>query len=217
MKAAAFSKTYGDRTVLTMPELELTPGRICAVIGANGSGKSTLARVLSGALPADGGRAVLPSGAAAGYMPQQSYAFRMSVRANVLLAGSDRVRADRLLERLGLLPLARRRANRLSGGETARMALARTMMRRYELLILDEPTAAMDMAATILAERLIAAAAKEEGSAVLLVTHSLQQARRIADEALFLQNGELAERGPAAQILFTPKRHETQEFLDFYA
>jgi len=217
MKTAAFSKTYGSRTALTMPELELEPGRIYTVIGANGSGKSTLAKVLSGTLPADAGRTVLPPDAAVGYMPQHSYAFRMSVRANVLLAGSDRARADWLLESLDLLPLARQRANRLSGGETARMALARTLMGQYELLILDEPTAAMDMASTILAECLIVTAAKEEGNAVLLVTHSLQQARRIADEVLFLQNGELAERGPAAQMLFTPKCRELKEFLDFYS
>lgn len=216
MKTTAFSKTYENCTALTMPELELNPRRIYAVIGANGSGKSTLAKVLAGVLPADAGRIVLPPDTTVGYMPQRNYAFRMSVQSNVLLAGSDRARADWLLERLSLLPLARQRANRLSGGETARMALARTLMGRYELLILDEPTAAMDMASTILAERLIIAAAKEEGSALLLVTHSLQQARRVADEALFLRNGELAESGPVAQILFTPKRRETQEFLDFY-
>lgn len=217
MKCAAFSKSYEGRAVLTMPELPLRPGRVLAVAGPNGSGKSTLAKILAGILPPDGGRPVLPPSVRAAYMPQRSYAFRMSVLANVLLPGGGVERAERLLDGLGLLPLARRRANRLSGGETAKMALARTLMTPGELLILDEPTAAMDMASTTAAEGLIVRAAREEGRAVVLVTHSLQQARRVAEDALYLQNGALIEHGPAGTVLFTPSRPETRRFLDFYA
>ena len=124
--------------------------------------------------------------------------------------------AEALMEALGLTPLAGRRADGLSGGETARMALARVLMRPCGLLILDEPTASMDMEAAILAERLVAAYREETGCAVLLITHDLQQARRMADEALFFCGGQLWESGPAERVLFAPERPETGKFLEFY-
>lgn len=89
-------------------------------------------------------------------------------------------------------------------------------MRPHQLLILDEPTAAMDMEATVLAEGLMRDACRETGCALLLVTHSLQQARRAADDALFLDRGRLVEKGQARQVLFRPDRPETKSFLDFY-
>ena len=120
------------------------------------------------------------------------------------------------MEALGLTPLAGRRADGLSGGESARMALARVLMRPCGLLILDEPTASMDMEAAILAERLVAAYREETGCAVLLITHDLQQARRMADEALFFCGGQLWESGPAERVLFAPERPETVKCLEFY-
>jgi len=217
MKLAAFSKTYKGRTVLWMPELELTVGKIYAVIGANGSGKSTLAKVLASVLPSDAGRPVIPENIQVGYMPQRSYAFRMCVRANLLLADRNPARAEQLMEILHIQALASQRADRLSGGETAKMALARVLMIRHDLAILDEPTAAMDMESTSLAEGLIQQYSRETHATILLVTHSLQQARRIADEALFLSGGELLESGPAQRILYAPQGQRMREFLHFYA
>ena len=215
MKIASFSKTYGDRTVLDFPGAQLEPGKIYAVIGANGSGKSTFAKILAGVLQADR-KGRFTDGRVVGYMPQKNYAFRMSTRANILLNGTDEARAERLMEQLQLRPLAEKRADRLSGGETARMALARLMMHRYDLVILDEPTAAMDMETTILSENLIVDYVRETGCAMILVTHSLQQARRIAREVLYFHKGRLLEAGPAERVLYQPEREETRQFLDFY-
>ena len=117
---------------------------------------------------------------------------------------------------LGLTHLANQRAGGLSGGEAARMALGRVLMRPCQLLILDEPTASMDMESAILAERLVLNYRDGTGCAVLLITHDLQQARRLADEALFFHAGRLWEAGPARKVLFSPELPETRRFLEFY-
>lgn len=209
-----FSKTYGSRRVLNFTGISLEPGKVYALIGANGSGKSTFAKILAGVLKSDSGRLAL--GAKVGYMPQKNYAFRMSTRANLLLSTRDSARADRLLEALHLTDLADKRADKLSGGETARMALARLMMQRYDLVILDEPTAAMDLETTALSEEAIARYVRETGCCLLFITHSLRQAQRTADEILFFQNGALLESGPAARLLNAPESAELTQFLAFY-
>lgn len=215
MKIPAFTKSYHGRCVLQMPDTELPDGRITAVLGANGSGKSTLARVLAGIEPPDGKRA-LPGCRRIGYMPQKSYAFRMSTQRNVLLNADDPARAGQLLFALGLDALRRHPAKKLSGGETAKMALARLLAGQYELLILDEPTAAMDMESTLAAEKLIRLYSAEHGCTVLLITHSIQQARRIADHLLVFHEAELIEQGAAGRVLNAPEQAQTKRFLEFF-
>ena len=215
MKIEAFSKTYEGRKVLDFPGMELEPGKIYAIIGANGSGKSTFGKILAGILNADE-KGTLLSADRIGYMPQKNYAFRMTTKKNILLNGKDPNRAEQLMDAVQIRHLENKRADKLSGGETARMALARLMMKCYELVILDEPTAAMDMETTLLSEKLIGDYVKETGCGLILVTHSLQQARRIADEVLYFHKGELLEYGPREQLLHQPEKTETRQFLDFY-
>ena len=215
MNLPAFSKTYDRLTVLDFPGMEMEPGKIYGVIGANGSGKSTFAKILAGVLSADRAGRFLDA-QSVGYMPQKNYAFRMSTGRNILLNGKDEQRARMLMDALQIRHLEHKRADRLSGGETARMALARLMMKRYDAIILDEPTAAMDMETTLLSERLIVEYVRETGCTLILVTHSLQQARRIADEVLYFQKGKLLESGPKEQVLYTPAMAQTRQFLDFY-
>ena len=215
MKIEAFSKTYEGRQVLDFPGMEVEAGKIYAVIGANGSGKSTFAKILSGILLADK-RGKRPDSRSVGYMPQKNYAFRMTTRANILLSGKDESRANDLMDSLQLRHLESKRADKLSGGETARMALARLMMGRYDLVILDEPTAAMDMESTLLSEKLITDYVEQTGCVLILVTHSLQQARRIAQEVLYFHKGQLWERGLKEQLLDAPAKGETRQFLEFY-
>ncbi len=215
MKISPFSKTFDGIKVLDFPGMELKPGAVYAVIGANGSGKSTFAKVLAGVLKADqSGKH--HNAASLGYMPQKNHAFRMSTKANLLLNGKDEVRAEKLMEAMQISHLADKPAHRLSGGETARMSLCRLMMKKYDLVILDEPTAAMDMEATSLAEAMILEYVKETGCTLILVTHSLQQARRVADEVLYFHKGELAECGHRDSVLYAPTDDRTKRFLDFY-
>ena len=215
MKIEAFSKTYEGRQVLDFPGMEVQPGKIYAIIGANGSGKSTFAKILSGILLADR-RGKRTDGKSIGYMPQKNYAFRMSTKANILLGGKDESHANALMDAIQIRHLENKRADKLSGGETARMALVRLMMGKYDLAILDEPTAAMDMETTLLSEKLIADYVQQTGCALILVTHSLQQARRLADEVLYFHKGKLLEYGPKAQMLDAPAMAETKQFLEFY-
>ena len=215
MKTTAFSKTYNGRTVLTLPALELPPGQITAVIGPNGSGKSTFAKILAGIERADDKKPIL-SGISVGYLPQKSFPFRMSTEKNILQNGNDPARAAALMKALGIEALAGQNAKKLSGGETARMALCRILMRPYDLLILDEPTTAMDMESTLAAEKLILETCREQGCALVLITHSISQARRIADCVIVLHQGRLIEQGESIQVLSKPKQEKTKRFLEFY-
>lgn len=215
MKTIAFSKTYNKRVVLNLPELELPKGQITAVIGPNGSGKSTFAKILAKIEYADDKRPLL-AGSSVGYLPQKSFPFRMSTEKNILQNGNDRARAAELMKALDIGGLAGQSAKKLSGGETARMALARLLMGQYDLLILDEPTSAMDMESTLASEHLIADYCHKTGCAVLLITHSIQQARRMARQVAFLHQGKLIEQGETDVVLSKPSQAETKQFLDFY-
>ena len=216
MKTQPLSKTYEGKTVLDVPALTFFPGKIHALIGANGSGKSTLCKLLAGVIKADERKSPFEPPIQVRYLPQKSCAFRMSVEKNLLLSSGSTERAEKLMARLGILHLKGQPARRLSGGETARMALARILMQPAELLILDEPCAAMDMESTLLSEALIREYCEETRCAVLIVTHSLQQARRLAHRAFFLHQGKLLEAGDAEQMLLAPEKAETRRFLTFF-
>ena len=216
------TKTYNGTRVLDLPFFELPENSICALIGANGSGKSPLARIVAGVIAPDDKRSLEnPEQLKVGYMPQKNFAFQMKVIKNVLLPVEDteanRSRASKLMRELNIDHLADHAAHRLSGGETARMALARVLMCPADIMVFDEPTAAMDVKSTLLAEELIKKHQRESGCRVLLVTHSLKQAMRIADHVAFLHQGKLVEFGPAAQVLTEPKEDLTREFLEFYS
>lgn len=193
----ALHKTYKEKTVLDTPEIQIPDGSLTAVCGHNGSGKSTLAKILSGILKDDSGKLYRPK-QKVGYMSQSSLPFRMSVRRNLLLNAEKslprkerRKRADQLLQAIGLSEYASKRANRLSGGQTQRMALARLLMKDYDLLILDEPTASVDQEAIPAAEALILDYRQRTGCTVLLITHSSDQADRLADQVIYLKDGKL--------------------------
>ena len=183
--------------MLAFPGMQLQPGKIYAIIGANGSGKSTFAKILAGILPADK-KGRYAECASIGYMPQKNYAFRMSTRSNILLNGKDRQQAENLMEALQLTHLADKRADRLSGGETARMALCRLLMRDYEFLLLDEPTAALDpIAEHKMFENMMRAA---EGRSVIFISHRLSSAVD-ADRIYLLEDGRITEVGTHHELM----------------
>lgn len=217
-----FTKSYHARTVLNFPAFSFEPSHIYAVIGSNGSGKSTFARVLAGIEKVDSATRPLSSSVNIGYLPQKPYAFHMTLRKNILLnkeknSSGNETRAEELIRAFELTALAEKNGSSLSGGETARMALARLMMKEYSLLILDEPTAAIDMNNTLRAEQVIREYTHRTKASVLLITHSLKQALRLSDTVLYLENGNLIEQGGTASVLNEPSTVELRRFLDFYS
>ena len=215
MKVEACNKSFNDKKVLDLPAFELDEGCITAVVGANGSGKSTLARILAGLERPDERSWKRPTDNV-GYMPQKSFAFRMTTRKNIALNGDDPQRMEHLVDALGLEPLLDHRAKKLSGGETARMALARILMGDFDLLILDEPSASMDMEATLAAEQLLRDYVEHTGAIIVLITHSIQQARRVADKVILLDKGLLVEHTGIHDLIEHPQDERTVRFLQFF-
>lgn len=213
-------KQYDGRVVLDIPHLEILPGKRYAILGANGSGKSTLLKILAGVLKPDSGtvtRAVPLKSSA--YLPQIPYAFDMSVLQNVQLGTNGSKRMERALlavEQVGLTAFLHANASRLSGGETQRMALARVLAGHFELLLLDEPTSATDISAGDLIEAALLQYGAETGCAMVLSTHAPSQAARLAESALFLENGRILEAGSVHELLHSPRQEGTKVFLQHW-
>ena len=212
-------KRYGARIALNLPTLTIHDGDLLALIGPNGSGKSTLLRLLSGVIVAEQGAISLSglSRAEIGYLPQQPYAFDLSVQKNVELALTGEREKAKLaqsaLERVGLSHLAKVRANRLSGGETQRMAIARVLAQPRKLLLLDEPTASADIQAIDQIECAIRDYAEQTRCTLIFSTHMPSQAMRLSTRVLALDGGNIGELGATRQVLQSPQAQSTQAFL----
>ena len=214
------TKRYAGRTILDIPELSFEEGKRYALIGVNGSGKSTLLRLLAGTLKPDSGQIQGAPLADMGYMPQSPYAFSFSVRKNVEIAlqktSQPAESALAALETVGLSALAEARGDKLSGGETQRMAFARMIGQPRALLLLDEPTSSMDIRGTDQIENNLLRYAAENGSTVILSTHSPAQALRLAEEVVYLDQGKVVEQGCVEQVINNPRMDSTRQFLQHW-
>jgi tungstate transport system ATP-binding protein len=226
IRIAGLTLVADGRAVLDDVGLEIAARGITAIIGPNGAGKSTLLRALDGlARPARGTIAFGPDGAAPpprrAFVFQKTALIRASVARNVALAveaeglsaAARDARVAAALERVGLSGRAQDAARRLSGGEQQRVAFARAWARRPQLLLLDEPTANLDPAATEAIERLIRAL-REDGTKILLVSHNLGQVARLAEDAVVLSGGKVAEHGPVGRILEAPASAAARAYLE---
>ena len=220
IKVESFTKTYEGRKVLNYSGGEFERGKIYSIIGANGSGKSTFAKCLSGLAAPDGKKRAIAGDIRVGYMPQKSFPFHLSVLRNVMItkkrSAENLELAEKYIDELELEALSKKKADKLSGGETARMALARIMMTDYEILILDEPTASMDVKSTLVSEKLIKEYRDRTNACVILVTHSITQALRGSDYTMFFREGVLEEFGKSRKMIEAPKNPETKRFIEFY-
>jgi tungstate transport system ATP-binding protein len=214
----------GDLAVLEAVSFRVEPGTRNIVLGPNGAGKSVLLRLLHGLLAPTAGEigwATANAGRAQAMVFQRPVMLRRTVRDNIefalQLAGVDAAAGRRrlamhALEQVGLAHLAGRAARLCSVGEQQRVALARAWALKPQLLFLDEPSASLDPAATRAIEEVIAAMHRE-GTAIVMTTHDLGQARRLADRVLFLHRGRLLEDAPAEMFFNQPASPEAAAFI----
>ncbi|MEM7652244.1 MAG: ATP-binding cassette domain-containing protein [Pseudomonadota bacterium] len=217
------------RTLLKDVTLTLDSGPPTVVLGPNGAGKSLLLKIVAGLLTPSSGAVRLEAGDQSSpfdlsdiaIVLQRPILLRRSVRENlnhaVRAAGAPK--RDRsqmianLLARGGLSHLAEQPARKLSGGEQQRLSLVRALAARPRVLLLDEPTASLDPHSTAMIEALLREAAGE-GVHVVLVTHDLAQARRVAGRVVFVHAGQIAEHRQAQAFFDAPQSRAGQAYLD---
>ncbi len=208
----------GAVNIVSDLDLTLGAGSPTILFGPNGSGKTTLLRLAMGLVAPTSGRISWGGRAEPGerlaMVFQRPVMLRRTAAANVayaLRAHDDR-RVAELLDRVGLAHVAGRPARKLSGGEQQRLALARALARDPEILFLDEPTASLDPAATKAVEDIVRAVAAS-GVKIVMATHDIGQARRLAGDVVFLARGRLVERAAAATFFTAPATPEAAAFL----
>jgi tungstate transport system ATP-binding protein len=215
-----------DVTILDNITLALAPGPPTVLIGPNGAGKTTLLRLAMGLIHPSHGRVtwggredVSPTHRAIVF--QRPVMLRRSAAANIryalAAAGVPRTEHDarvgELVALVGLGGLGERPARRLSGGEQQRLALARALAKEPQVLFLDEPTASLDPAATKAIEDVIRAVAAG-GIKVVMSTHDLGEARRVAGEIVLLHRGRVIESGPSEAFFSAPKTEDGRRFIN---
>jgi len=235
------AKRFRDREVLRGVSLTLDSGKVGVLIGPSGSGKSTILRCVNGLETFDGGeiavaagrlvaglaygdrqRALLQIRRKVGMVFQQFNLFpHMTVLANVIEAPLHVLKlpreravaeARKLLDRVGLGDRLDSRPTQLSGGQQQRVAIARALAMQPELILFDEPTSALDpkMTGEVLA---VMADLAQQGETMLVVTHAMNFARRVANEVHVIANGVIVESGPPARVFEDPQHAETRELL----
>jgi tungstate transport system ATP-binding protein len=219
-EAVAFAA--GATYILRDVTLALEAGPPTVLVGPNGSGKTTFLRLAMRLIVPTAGsircaRADLAARRQA-IVFQKPVMLRRSAGSNVAYAVkaagrvADSATVTKLLDRVGLAPLADRPARRLSGGEQQRLALARALARDPEVLFLDEPTASLDPAATKAVEDIVAGVSAS-GVKIVMSTHDLGQARRLAGDIVFLAGGRLIEHAPAERFFAAPSTPEARRFI----
>lgn len=203
------TKDYGEKRVLDIDELTINKGEISGIIGPNGCGKSTLLTIISGLDKDYGGRVRYNDKALdkkivenMTYVFQKPYLFKKSVYENIayplrlrdLSKEEEKERVENIIKRLEIEDLTEKRADRLSGGESQKVALARGLVFEPDLLLLDEPTSNIDPESIKVMEREIVRFFEETGATIAIVTHNLDQAERLSNRIIGLDAGKVVKR-----------------------
>ncbi|NHZ71471.1 MAG: ATP-binding cassette domain-containing protein [Aquificales bacterium] len=228
----AITKDYGERQILQIDSLTIYRGETLALVGPSGAGKSTLLRLLNFLETPTNGRIHFQGIAFSANSPlplhlrrrvttvfQRPFLLNRSVRANVRYGLRLRGRRDEIqavemaLEQVGLLAMARQPARTLSGGEAQRVALARALVIQPDVLLLDEPTANLDPQNVTLIEAIVTQLNQQQGTTLVLVTHNIFQARRLAGRAALMMDGRIVELSDSATFFNNPRDPRTAAFV----
>lgn len=227
-------KRYGEREVLNIDQLSIPAGNMYTILGPNGSGKSTLLRIMALLLVNDEGQLevlgekvtwekgqLLRLRRQMSMVTQTSFMFQGSVyynvayglRARQVSARKVRRQVGEMLEMVGMTAYRDADARTLSGGERQKVAIARALAVNPRVLFLDEPTSNIDVASATEIEKHIRHINKERRTTIIMVTHNLFQARRLADEIMFINEGRIIEQGTAEELFSQPRDERTAAFL----
>ncbi|MHA1164585.1 MAG: ABC transporter ATP-binding protein [Alphaproteobacteria bacterium] len=214
----------GGKRLIDAVDLNLTAGPMTMIMGPNGAGKTLLVRLLHGMIePARGqilwgGRSLDEATRKRQAMVFQTpVLLRRSVAANIefvlkLHRQSAPLEVEETLQLAGLADKASQPARLLSGGERQRLAIARALATNPDVLFLDEPTASLDPASTLAIEE-IAGQARDRGTKIVFITHDVGQARRLADEVIFMHHGRVVEQARAAEFFDNPGSSQARDYL----
>lgn len=223
------SKRYGNTKAIDSISFDVEGNNIIALLGVNGSGKTTLLRTIAGLERADEGSLSINNEELglpelrkiATLVFQRTVMFSRSVYDN--LAFGLRIRGlekekiagevSKALEAVGLRDLDRRKAKKTSGGEQQRIALARAFLLNPKILLLDEPTANLDVNSAKIVEEVIKNR-RTKDCVIILATHNLHQAKRLADEIFHIHEGRILERATAVEFFTNPRNENTKRFIN---
>lgn len=222
-------KNYRAVKALKSVSLDLQGNKLVVLLGVNGAGKSTLMRILAGLENANSGQILINNQKKdakelrhiSTLVFQKTAMFTMNVYNNLAYGLKIRKvpteeiakRIPEALEAVKLLGFENRRAKKLSGGEQQRIALARAFLLDPNVLLLDEPTANLDPNSAIIIEKAIVSK-KSSQRIIIMATHNLNQARRIADEIVHIHDGELVEAAKTEDFFENPKSEITRKFIN---
>jgi len=230
------SKIYDEKQILNIRELEFKTGEIFGLVGPSGAGKSTLLRLLNFLEKPSSGRIKYNgNGYLDGTLPdlsqrrsittvlQRSALLQQSVWKNVIfplkirgikITESKTLEIEELLKYLGLHELKDQRADKLSGGEAQRVAMARAVVFEPDVLLLDEPTSNLDPSNIIIIEKMIERYIKKPDKTIIMITHNIMQAKRLADRIGLIYEGEMIEVAKKDKFFNDPERNLTEKFLN---
>lgn len=202
------SVRYGANTVLRKVDMVIEPGEIVTIVGPNGSGKTSLLRAIIGATKPAVGRITRKSGLKIGYVPQKLHidpTLPISVERFMRLTSRvSRARCSEALETAGVPDLLNRQMSQLSGGQFQRVLLARALINRPEILLLDEATQGLDQPGSAAFYRQIEAVRQETGCAILMISHELHVVMSASDRVVCL-NGHVCCQGSPAVVASAPE------------
>jgi len=206
------------RIILDIPHAVIPADRICACIGPNGAGKTTFLKLIDGLIKPDSGTVTHSSGhIKSSLVLHHTPMIKASARTNIAMAKDsdssiNSIAIDVVMEQIGLSHLANSPAHKLSAGERQKLCLGRAILQKPHLVLLDEPTANLDPNTTEQVEEIIRQF-KSQGSDVIFTSHQLAQVQRIAEYIIFIDQGQIKEKGPVGPFFADPQTQAAKRYL----